>query len=96
MDNMKFEGWQIEANLDYASTRDGADISTIRLALVRSLEKLVFECGFLPREGDLIAPDISSEDRYALNMDTYNSMDIMLVIDVVFYPNEKKIKFNLE
>ncbi len=93
---MNFKGWKIEVNLDFASINDGADVEAIKANLVRSLEKLVFECGFLPRKKDLIAPDISREERYNLDMDTFNSMDVMLVSGVGFYPNERKIKFNLE
>lgn len=93
---MKFKGWEIDVDVDLDNICEGADIKRIKSVLVSALEKLIFDCDFLPREGDLIAPDISHEDRHALDRHTYNSMDVMLVVGVAFYPNEKKIKFIIE
>ncbi len=93
---MKFEGWEIDVDLDGAAIHYDANIELIKVAFISSLKKLVFDCDFFPREQDCIAPDISKEDRYALDKHTFNSIDVMVLLNVVFYPNEKKIKFTLE
>ena len=44
---MKFEGWEIDVDLDGAAIHYDANIELIKVAFISSLKKLVFDCDFL-------------------------------------------------
>lgn len=89
---MNFKGWRIEVGLDGYHVGSVADFDVIVSILKRSLEKLVFECEFMPRVGDFFYP-YSSEELIGMDEDIYNGM---VVQQILFSVSDKTIKFELE